>query len=90
MDIALDLLKAPHVGVRELKENLSGFLKKKRPLVVTEHGAPTRVLVPYDEMVELLDIIEEIDDVETASLVAQGRRAIREGAKGIPVFPKGK
>ena len=44
------------------------------------------MIVPYEEMVELLDIIEEIDDPKTASLIAQGRRAVRDGAKGIPVF----
>jgi PHD/YefM family antitoxin component YafN of YafNO toxin-antitoxin module len=89
MDIALDLLKAKHIGVRELKEGLSAFLKKDAPLVVTEHGAPTRVIVPYDEMLELLDILEEIDDTRASSLVAEGRRALREGAKGIPVFKAG-
>lgn len=90
MEIALDLLKAKHVGVRELKDGLSSFFKKDAPLVVTEHGVPSRVIVPYDDMLELLDIIEEIDDRETSALVAEGRRAVRKGAKGIPVFKPGR
>lgn len=37
-------------------------------------------------MRELLDIIEEAGDRETSALVAEGRRAVRSGAKGVPVF----
>ncbi len=57
MDIALNLLKAPHVGVREFKEKISSFLNKRKTLVVTDHGEPTSVLVPYKDMMEILDIL---------------------------------
>lgn len=88
MAIALSLLKAPHVGVREFKEKISSFLNKGKTLIVTDHGQPTNVLVPYDDMLELMDILEEINDPQTRSLVAIGRKAIKQGAKGIPVFPR--
>ena len=78
------------VGVREFKENMSVFLKKRGLLIVTEHGEPTRVVVPYAEMLEMVDLIEELNDPQTLALVAQGRRAIRSGAKGIPIFSNGK
>ncbi len=88
MDIALDLLKAPHVGVREFKAKMSSLLDKRRTLVVTEHGEPTSVVVPYQDMMELLDILEEINDPQTRQTIALGRKSIKENVKGIPVFPQ--
>ena len=90
MGIAINLLKAPHVGIRELKEGLSAFLKKSSPVVVTDRGEPTNVILPYEDVVELLDIIEEINDPDTRSLVAEGRQAIKAGKEGVPVFPAAK
>ena len=86
MGIAINLLKAPHIGIRDLKERFSHFLKRKDSIVVTDRGEPTKVLVPYEELVELLDIIEEMQDGQARSLVAEGRQAIQSGAKGIPVI----
>ena len=90
MIMAINILKAPHVGVRELKEKLSAFLKGDKPLVVTDHGAPTNVILPYDDVLELLDILDELNDSETRDIVREGRSAIRSGSEGIPVFPHSK
>ena len=62
MSLTIDLLKAPHVGIRDLKEHLSEFLRKEKPVVVTDHGEPINVIVSYEEMIELLDIIDEMED----------------------------
>jgi len=67
MDIALNLLKAPHVGVREFKEKVSSFLNKRKTLVVTDHGDPASVLVPYKDMMEILDILENTPKSVTGS-----------------------
>lgn len=85
MNIAVGLLKAPHIGVRDLKENLSKLLRSKNPLVVTDHGQPVDVIVPYDDMMALIDIVDEITDPETLATVMEGKRAIKAGAKGVPV-----
>ena len=90
MNIAMSILRAPHVGVRELKEKLSALLKRDRPLVVTDHGEPTNVILPYGDVMELLDILEEFNDAETHELVKSGRDAVREGAEGIPLFSHSK
>ena len=90
MAFSLNLLRARHVGIREFKENISGFFKKRGLLIVTEHGEPTRVVVPYQEMLEMADLMEELNDPQTLALVAEGRRAVRAGTKGIPVFGRGK
>ena len=85
MKIAMNLLKADHVGVRELKTNLSRRLKTDRPLVVTDHNQPVKVILSYNDMLDLLDMLDEMADEATVALVREGRRAIKAGAKGIPV-----
>ena len=84
MSIATDLLKTRHVGIRDLKEHLTTELLHK-PLIITDRGTPVSVNVPYSEMMEFLDILNEIEDTETVLTVQEGRKAIKAGAKGIPV-----
>lgn len=85
MNIAASLLKAPHIGVRELKENLSKWLQSKNTLIITDHGQPVDVIVPYDDMMTLVDIVDEITDPQTLATVLEGKRAVKTGAKGVPV-----
>lgn len=85
MSIAIGLLKAPHVGIRDLKENLSKFLKKNSPLIITERGEPIDVILPYSEMMDLVDIFEEATDPATLAMVLEGKKAIKAGSKGVPV-----
>ncbi len=85
MKLAINLLKAPHIGIRDLKGHLSEFLKKEKPVVVTDRGQPINVILPYEEMLELLDILDEMDDEETKKTIEEGRKSIRRGEAGIPV-----
>ena len=85
MTIAAALMKASHVGVRELRLHLSRRLKSNNPLVVTEHGTPTKVIISYQDMVELADVIDELQDSKTLRAVTRARRAVKSGARGIPV-----
>ncbi len=84
MSIATSILKAPHVGIRDLKIHLSSLLKKGS-LIVTERGKPVNVILPYSDMIELLDMLDEITDPETIKTIQEGRKAISRGVKGIPV-----
>ncbi len=84
MSIATSILKAPHVGIRDLKIHLSSLLKKGS-LIVTERGKPVNVILPYSDMIELLDMIDEITDPEIIKIMQEGRKAISTGVKGIPV-----
>lgn len=84
MKIAIDLLKASHVGIRELKGNLTTGLLK-RPLVITDRGVPVSVSLPYSDLLELMDILDEISDPQTVATVQEGKEAIRKGNAGIPV-----
>ena len=84
MRIATDLLKASHVGIRDFKERLStNFLKD--PLIITDRGTPVSVNLPYSDMLELIDLLDELSDTETLATVREGRKTIASGAKGIPV-----
>lgn len=84
MSMSSDLLKAHRVGVREFKEHLSKkFLKK--PLVITSRGNPISVNLPYQDVIELVDILDEVSDAETVKTVQEGRKAIKEENKSVPV-----
>jgi len=85
MHTAMDLLKSEYIGIRDFREHFSATLKKPRSIVITDHGSPQYVLVKYAEMLELLDMVEEASSPETVKLVADGRKSIQSGAKGIPV-----
>ena len=85
MTIASMLLRAPHIGVRELKTNLSRLLKKGNPLIVTDRGTPIEVMLPYSDIVEIAELVDEATDIETLRAVGEGRAAIKSGAKGISV-----
>jgi len=84
MSIAADLLKANHVGIRDIKEHLSTRLLKDI-LVITDRGTPVSVNLPYSDVLELVDIIDEAADLETMATVSEARKAIKGGAKGILV-----
>ena len=83
MNVA-SLLRAKHVGIKELKDHLSALLKKHQPLVATDHGDPTYFLVPYEDMIEIVEILEEISDPTVVRSMQEGRRAYKKGG-WIPV-----
>lgn len=85
MSIANVLLRAKSVGVRNFRDSVSRFIGKHEPFIITERGTPASVLLPYEDVLEIVDVLEELEDKETLKLVAQGRRAIRRGVKGISV-----
>lgn len=85
MKISNSLLKARHVGIRELKANLSKLLKENTTMVITDHGTPTNVIVSYDDILEIVDILDELMDKTTLRSIQEGRNAIADGSKGVPV-----
>ena len=57
MVTATALLKAEHVGVREFKDHMSADSLKKIT-VITDHGKPISVNLPYEEVLGLMDILD--------------------------------
>lgn len=84
MNIASALLRAHHIGIRDLKEHLSAKYLDEL-LVITDRGNPVSVTMPYSDVLELVDIFEELSDPETLRCIREGRKAIKGEAKGIPV-----
>ena len=85
MTVATALLKARYIGVRELREHLSNRLKGNKVIVVTDHGTPTKVILSYQDVVELIEVMDELRDQAAVQSVIEGRKAVRAGGEGIPV-----
>ena len=85
MTVATALLNARYVGVRELREHLSNRLKDNKAIVVTDHGTPTKVILAYRDVVELIEVMDELRDQAAVLSVQEGRNAIRAGSEGVPV-----
>lgn len=83
MNFALALLKAKSIGVGNFRDNLCRYIQKAKTYIITEHGEPTSVVMPYEEVMELLDILDELQDRDVLKLVAEGRKSIKKGARGI-------
>ena len=84
MTTATELLKADHLGVREFKEHLCADSLKKIT-VITDHGKPISVNLPFDDVLELVDILDELRDPRALEAIASGRKSIKAGHKGISV-----
>ncbi|MDP8299140.1 MAG: hypothetical protein P9L88_04480 [Candidatus Tantalella remota] len=84
MSVSTDLLKAHKVGMRDFKAHISkDYLGKI--VIVTSGGDPVSVNIPYEEVLEMVDLLDEITDEETMRMVEEGRKSIGSGTKGIPV-----
>ena len=85
MSVATALLHARYIGIRELREHLSKRFKEEKPIIVTEHGTPTKVILSYKDVLEFLEVFDELQDRGTIHAVREGRKAIRQGGEGISV-----
>lgn len=85
MTLGKALLKARTIGVRNFRDKVSRLIHSHEMFVVTEHGSPTSVLLPYDDLLEIVDVLDELRDKYALRAVAQGRKAVSRGAKGVLV-----
>ena len=85
MSLMSDITRAGHIGVKDLRDHAPKYMRDNQVYLVTRHGRPVKFLVPYEEMAELVDILDELSDPETLEMVARGRRAIAKGEKSVPV-----
>jgi hypothetical protein len=83
MTLATALLRAPRIGAREFRNKACSFINMGRTYLITEHGHPAGVFLPYGDVLELVDIVDEFNDKKALKMVAEGRRAIRKGARGV-------
>jgi len=83
MTLAAALLRVPRIGAREFRNKACAYIRKGKAYLVTEHGQPAGVFLPYEDVLELVEVIDELHDKEALKAIAEGRRAIRRGARGI-------
>jgi len=83
MTLSSVILRAPRVGARQFRNKACAFIRASKFYLVTEHGRPAGVFMPYEEALALAEIIDELHDKELLKTIAEGRSAIRKGAKGI-------
>ena len=83
MTLGKALLKAKSIGVRKFRDKISRLIHAHEMFVVTEHGSPASVLLPYNDVLEIVDVLDELRDKDALKAVAEGRKAVGRGAKGV-------
>ena len=76
------LLKAKPVNIRKAQAQLSKLIRSKSPSMVLSHGKPVSFLVPYEDM---LDLVETLDELKDKKLLGEVERARKEYAQGKAV-----
>ena len=77
------LRKAKPVNVREAQAQLSKLIHSKLPSMVLSHGKPVSFLVPYEDMLDLVESLEELKDKKLLGEIARARIEYAQG-KAVP------
>lgn len=78
------ILRADYLGIKEFKEHLCQILKQNKPRIITEYGKPKQFVIPYDEMVEIIEILEELSDPAFLKEIQSARKSYKKGKKAVP------
>ena len=73
------LRQAKPVNVREAQAKLSRLIRSKTPSLVLSHGKPVSFLVPYEEMLDLLEMLDELKDQRLLQEVDRARSEYAAG-----------
>jgi PHD/YefM family antitoxin component YafN of YafNO toxin-antitoxin module len=65
--------------VREAQAKLSRLVESKSPAIITSHGIPKSFLISYDDMLEILEVLEELKDKRLIEEIARARKEYEEG-----------
>lgn len=85
MTLTKELLRAKHIGVRELGRNVSGFMKSKSVVIVEVKGQKNKVIISQDDLLDLIELLDNLQDKELLELVRESRAAVASGEKEVPV-----
>ena len=77
------LRQSKPVNVREAQARLSRLIRSKKCSLVFSHGKPVSFLVPYDEMLDLLEMLDDLKDQKLIEEIARARSEYAEG-KAVP------
>ena len=56
------LRKARPVNIREAQAQLLKLIRSQSPSMVLSHGKPVSFLIPYDDMLDLVEFLDELKD----------------------------
>ena len=73
MTVASLLRKAKPVNVREAQAKLSRLIRSKSPSMVLSHGKPVSFLIPYEDMLDLVDMLDDLKDEKLLEEIARAR-----------------
>ncbi|MEK6682591.1 MAG: hypothetical protein AABY79_11580 [Nitrospirota bacterium] len=71
--------KARTAGIREVQAKLSKLIGEGTLTIITSHGKPKSFLIPYEEMLDLLEILDELKDDRLIEEIARARKEYDEG-----------
>jgi len=77
------LRKAKPVNVREAQAKLSRLIRSKLPSMVLSHGKPVSFLIPYEEMLDLVELLDELKDTRLVQEISRARGEYTRG-KAVP------
>lgn len=78
------LRNAKPVNVREAQAQLSKLIRSKSPSMVLSHGKPVSFLVPYEDMLNLVETLDELKDKKLLGEIERARTEYAQG-KQVPV-----
>ncbi len=77
------LQKAKPVNVREAQAQLSKLIRSKTPSMILYHAKPVSFLVPYEDMLDLVETLDELKDKKILGEIERARKEYAEG-KAVP------
>jgi len=77
------LRQSKPVNVREAQAGLSRLIRSKKPSLVISRGKPVSFLVPYEEMLDLLEMLDDLKDQKLLEEISLARLEYIEG-KEVP------
>ncbi len=71
------------VNLPEARAQLSKLIKSKKPSIVLSNGKPVSFLIPYEDMVDLVETLDELKDKKLLGEIERARKEYVEG-KAVP------
>ncbi len=74
--------KAKLVNVRDAQAQLSKLIRSTSPTMILSHGKPVSFLVPYEDMLNLVDTLNELKDNRLLGKIKRARTEYSQGKAG--------
>jgi len=78
-----ELMKAKTMPVRRVREDIFNIVKQDEPLLITNNGKQEMFLIPYEDVIELMEILEDSKDEALRSHIRKSREEYNTKG-GIP------